>query len=194
MMSEQISALMDDELNDTHDMSSCLDGICKDQRLRQDWALYHLISEHLRGDSTMAIDCLPRLNEHLAVEPAATLAATNTATILTPRRRNWRTVSWLSFSALAVAMGVFAVAWMAWSMSLNPANPGAESMEIVLAPSAAPTVTVMPTSSSPMESNRDYLIAHQGVSPSGVLQGVSAYVRTVAETQSSSTARGANAR
>lgn len=182
-MNEQISALMDGEwehANDAHDtsMDSCLDGICQDRRWRQDWTLYHLISDHLRGDLSVAIDCLPRLNVRFSAEPAETVAAS----ALTAPGKTSRKASWFAFSALAAMMGVAAVGWVAWSMnSMNSLN-SPPMLAIATAPEISPGAEQAEPPSI-AEGNRDYLMAHQGVSPSGVLQGISAYVRTVSETR-----------
>jgi sigma-E factor negative regulatory protein RseA len=181
-MNEQISALMDgewDPANDAHEtsMDSCLDGICQDQRWRQDWTLYHLISDHLRGDLSLTIDCLPRLNEPFSAEPAETVAPSTLASSGKASRK----AAWFAFSALVAMMGIAAIGWVAWSLnSMNSLN-SPPMLAIATAPEISPGVE-QAAPSLIAEGNRDYLLAHQGVSPSGVLQGISAYVRTVSET------------
>ncbi len=48
---EQLSALVDNEL--THDISSAVDSLLKDDKAKKTWERYHIIGDSLRG-------CLPK--------------------------------------------------------------------------------------------------------------------------------------
>ena len=73
-MKEKISALMDGEL-DADDAASVIAQFRKTDELREQWAVYHLISDVLAQPEAMPIDVTQRVNARLATEP----------TVLAPR-------------------------------------------------------------------------------------------------------------
>lgn len=164
-MDEQISMLMDGEL-DAVAARSCLDRMRKNRNLGEEWALFHLIGDQLRAGSgaTVAIDCSRRVAGRLAAEPAT----------FVPRPAAVPARIWRPLSAAASILGVAIVVWAALSLEPRPQPEFSAS---------APRLPLLAQAENvPMpDASRDYLVAHQGVSPSGVLQGVGAYVRTVSE-------------
>ncbi|MCC6610084.1 MAG: sigma-E factor negative regulatory protein [Burkholderiales bacterium] len=177
-MKERLSALMDDELRDA-ECSECLDRLGKDDALRKEWALYHLIGDALRG--TAAHELPDSFRDLLAAEP----------TVLAPPRardRSARDGAW--HYAMYAAAGVAAVAAVGW-MALPQLQP-AVGPAVVTAPQAPTTLTAAaagpgelgapPAAAVPVARNMDdYLIAHQRFSPSSAMSGVAPYVRTVAD-------------
>jgi sigma-E factor negative regulatory protein RseA len=83
----------------------------------------------------------------------------------TPRR-------WLPLAAAAGAAFAL-VGWMAFAPEQRPAP--APVAKLQPAPQARPVAVPIPTAAN------DYLLAHQGFSPRGTLQGMASYVRTVSD-------------
>ena len=86
-----------------------------------------------------------------------------------PRRPAANSPTWrIALPAMAVAAAVAFVSWVAFV-------PGQADK-----PAAVP-VAQSPVIVPPPQAANDYLLAHQGYSPRVALQGMTAYVRTVAE-------------
>lgn len=163
---DKISALMDGEL-DGRQVQQELARLKLQRELRENWDTYHLISDALRGDALLSANLKHRVSERLAQEP----------TVLAPRRSVGRKVVAYALSAAASLSAVALVGWLAVSISTIKTEP-----EIARAP--APAV-VLPApapqmASVPNEGNmNEYLLAHQGFSPSTAIQGVAPYIRSV---------------
>ena len=164
-MDEQISMLMDSEL-DAAAARSCLDRMRRNRNLGEEWALFHLIGDQLRAGSgaTVAIDASRRVAERLAAEPTA----------FVPRPAARRPQAWRPLSAAASILGVAIVVWAALFLGPRP------QFEFSASAPRLPLLAQVENVPVP-DASRDYLVAHQGVSPSGALQGVGTYVRTVPE-------------
>lgn len=160
-MDDHVSVLVDGELNDTA-ARFCLDRVSKDRKLRREWAIFLLIGDQLRGEAVvLTTDFTQRFCERLAAEP----------TILAPRAVPAR----FPLSVAASLVGVAVVAWAV--LAINPQ----QAPDLAVAPKFMSTEMQLARQSIP-EGTRDYLIAHQGVSPSGALQGLGSYARTVSDT------------
>lgn len=157
-MKEQISALVDGEL-DPSDAGRCLSRVSTDDLMRDTWEAYHLIGDALRGD--LGPGYAAKVVLRIADEP----------TVLAPRRHR-PLAPRLVRAALPVAASAAAVAFVAW-MALPQLWQDAPA--VALAPAA-----VVPAVAPAAVGIGDYLLAHQRFSPSGAMQGVASYVRTVA--------------
>jgi sigma-E factor negative regulatory protein RseA len=167
-MTEQVSALMDDQL-DGAECDGCLRRLKDDDGLRADWEVYHLIGDALRG--TPARGLSTGFAGRLAAEPTV-LAPRAAARGPSPRRKAWYA---LSAAASVAAMAV--VGWMAVG---------------VVQPTAPPTAMVQPLPSQPAGLNPpaiipvaqgvgDYVLAHQRYSPRAAMAGVMPYVGSMAD-------------
>ena len=160
---ENISALMDGESEGQEAHQAMLR--LKDTELaRASWTTYHMIGDVMRGESLPTFDVSHRVMAALEAEP----------TILAPRRspRSARAMTY----ALSVAASVSAIAVVGWMVfsTTNVANP---PVEMALAVPAAVEAQLV---SSPSDGQmNEYLLAHQGVSPSTRLHGVAPYIRTI---------------
>jgi sigma-E factor negative regulatory protein RseA len=173
-MKAKISALMDGEL-DAHELSEPMSALGQDADAFETWRTYHLISDALQGRAMLANDCLHRVSARLADEP--TLIGPLPADVARPQRARWFVPSALAASVAAVAL----VGWMAFSPQQNTGPlrvPLAKAPQPAqMAVRAAPTAPVrLPMTAA----TRDYLIAHQALSPRNSLQGMAPFVRSVA--------------
>lgn len=177
-MKAEVSALMDDALEGDA-AADVLTALKRDAGLRDAWAVYHLLGDALRRTPMLSPGFALRVIARLSDEP------TVLAPVATRRKR-----SALGRAALPLAasvMGIGAVAWVAQTLN-QPQQP--MQMAIAPAPLAAPAATtqvaaVVPAALPAQSAVREYLIAHQGYSPSNNMNGVANYVRTVAENRPS---------
>ncbi len=163
-MKPDISALLDDEL-DLDEAGRVIDALRRDSELQDAWNTYHLIGDALRHSPEYSPNIARRVMARLEKEPVQFVPAA-----LRPR-------SPLRFSLplAAAVMGMAVVGWMA--LSLNAPQP----VELAAQPRMTKEVAVPVIDQSPSGALKEYLVAHQAHSPSGGIQGVASYVRTVSE-------------
>lgn len=162
---DKISALMDGEL-DEHEARRAVLRLKDVGAARESWATYHVIGDVLRGESLPAFDVSGRVAAAVADEPA----------ILAPRRpaRMNQPLTYALSAAAASVAAVAVVGWMAFSGNLST-----QPLEIARnAPVQKAPETQLVSTPSDGQMN-DYLLAHQGVSPSNRLHGVAPYIRTI---------------
>jgi sigma-E factor negative regulatory protein RseA len=170
---EQISAMMDGELNEAQ-MARQLARLRTEPGLRESWDTFHVIGDALRGERPLSDAFAQRVIEKLESEPI----------VIAPQRNaGKRTRTTYVLSAAASLSAIAVVGWLAF---FN--NPLVPQTQIATAPQkAAPTVAAVP---SPQMTNvpsdgtmNEYLIAHQEYSPSTAIQGLAPYIRTVSSAQ-----------
>lgn len=179
---EKISALMDGEL-DADEAARQIAHLKQDTDRRHVWDAYHVIGDAMRGECSrgmLATAFSARFSQQLALEP----------TVLAPRLRSSRIQTY----ALAAAASVAAVAVVGW-MSMNLLKQDEPQGTLARAP-ASPLVTAKATAPLPApavvvesaapEHVHEYMLAHQGISPSTAIQGVTPYIRTVSSAGSAS--------
>ena len=150
-MNEDISRLMDGELDDESAVDRTLGGMRHDGAIAT-WMCYHVIGDALRGEIGAAARVSRRLAVSLADEP----------TVLAPPRRVDRPAAW----AWAMAATVAAVAVVGWTaISLTDAPDST----VALAREAA---SVRADTLRPQVIPAEYLLAHQEVSPTTPIQGL----------------------
>jgi sigma-E factor negative regulatory protein RseA len=176
---ESVSILMDGELDSDEAMRE-IAHMKKDAARRDVWMTYHAIGDAMRGEHlpvNLSADFSKRLGERLALEP----------TVVAPRVRAPRTMQTWVLSAAASVAAIAAVGWLTTNMLNSDSAPGT----LAKAPATSVTVPVAalqpdgpiiktPVASAAIpEHMHEYLLAHQGVSPSTAMQGVTPYIRTV---------------
>lgn len=170
---ERVSALMDGEVEGP-DADLAIDRVTKDQKARQSWDAYHLISDAFRNEYLLSHDFVARVGARLADEP----------TILAPRARR-DLVSRVRAHALSVAASVAAVAIVGWlAFGHNPLAPEPAGMNVAMLaqPGAGGSQAEAMLKPVALDGNvRAYLFAHQEYSPATQIQGLAPYVRTVSE-------------
>lgn len=179
-MKEKISALMDGEL-DADDAASAIAQFRKTDELREQWTVYHLISDVLTQPETIPIDVTQRVNARLAAEP--TVLAPRTSGI-SPKHRP------IAFAAAASITAVAVAAWMSLhtqpgdrlqaNVADNRPSPTAPLSALPAAPASTPPSVPV---SAPAQIN-DYLMAHREFSPGAAMHGMApSYIHTVAESR-----------
>jgi sigma-E factor negative regulatory protein RseA len=188
MNREQISALMDGELDDAKFIAACA-GM-KDEAACECWATYHLIGDALRQEGIAQPGFYDRFSAALAAEPTvlapAARRAAQDARSLAHLTDAVRTRPW--HYGMAVAASLAAVSLVGWfgvqEFSLGPAlteqaaaasRNGVASIAVNAPATAALARRATPAALDP------YLLVHQEFSPTTVMQGVRPYVRTVAD-------------
>lgn len=168
-MKADVSALMDGAL-ESDAAARVLSALKRDAELRETWALYHLLGDALRRTPMLraefALGVIARLSDEPAVL-APTLA----------RRKQSPLKAMLPLAASVVGIG--AVAWVAQTLQ---SPPQVQTVAALPAPQAQPQPVAAALVALPAPGTvRQYLIAHQGYSPSNNMNGVANYVRSVAE-------------
>ncbi|MCW5603891.1 MAG: sigma-E factor negative regulatory protein [Burkholderiales bacterium] len=174
---DRVSELMDGEQEPDQALRTVA-GMRQQDELRECWDTFHLIGDTLRGDCHYSPRFSRRFAERLAQEP----------TVLAPRRSTVKRFTTYALSAAASLCAVAVVGWVALSVN----NPLASDPRIEVAEVPASVVTVDPVPapapvvvSVPSEGKmNEYLLAHQGFSPSTAIQGVAPYIRSVSASQS----------
>jgi sigma-E factor negative regulatory protein RseA len=174
---ERVSELMDGELN--VDAAEREVSVLKSNAAaRECWDTFHLIGDAMRGNASAMPDFASRFGARLASEP----------TVLAPRvrlPRHWRAYA---MSAAASLAAVSVVAWMGMGVMraetpakvmVNAPVPASVVVQSVAAPIAAtaPAPQLIPAAALDVH---EYMLAHQGISPTTAIQGVTTYIRTVA--------------
>ena len=167
---EKISALMDGEL-DSQEAGRQLKRLKQDAALLEGWHAYHLIGDTLRGES-------PLLSAKFQASLAQALSAE--PTVLAPRRFTV-TPNRATTYALSAAATIAAVSFVGW-MALAPTP---DAPRIVVGPKLPVVVADTPSVASVVSDARmnEYMLAHQGFSPSTAIQGLAPYIRSVSATR-----------
>lgn len=158
-MKNQVSALMDGELDDEE--SRIVFGRLKQHdSLRDEWEIYHMIGDSLRHEPVWKDDFSARFAERLAVEP----------TVLAPRSVKSQSRPPVSWPLAASVAAVSLVAWTAFQLN----QPDAAARQ-----GAQPEITVSSSGLSPQNVN-SYLNAHQEYSVAAI-HGASPYLQASLE-------------
>jgi sigma-E factor negative regulatory protein RseA len=183
-MQDKISALMDSEL-DPEDAAAVVEQFAKTDALREQWVVYHLISDALGQSEVRPFDISRRVSARLAAEPAVqdipAIQATAPVTVLRPATRRKP----VAYAAAASIAAVAVAGWMSLQTTQGPAPLQQNLADNRQSPAAAlPAIPVAATSpkSAPTQIN-DYLLAHREFSPSMAMHGVAPYMRTVSESR-----------
>lgn len=164
-MKEQISALMDGEL-DQGAAGEAIDALRGEGEALETWRAYHLISDGMRDTRLLSAGFTARLEARLGAEPTVLAPGPLSLDRLPGRTPAQR----IAFAAAASFAAVGLVGWLAFGPQPQAPQPVAQA-------DAPATPITVPISSAA----NDYLLAHQGFSPRVSLQGMVPYVRTVAE-------------
>jgi sigma-E factor negative regulatory protein RseA len=164
-MKPDISALLDDEL-ETGEASRAIDALRRDRDLQEAWNVYHLIGDTLRRSPAYSSDLSSKVMAQLSEEPV----------LFAPSVQPERVPLRFALPLAAAVMGMAAVGWVA--LSLNSPLPPTE-LAAKPRPSSGQAAPV--AERSPSGTLKEYLVAHQAHSPSGGIQGVAPYVRSVSE-------------
>lgn len=152
-MKEEISALMDDEL-DADSRQHLLKALAAGGEPAASWSTYHLIGDAMRGERLLRADFHTKLMQQLDAEP----------TVLAPVRKKPHTSAFWMTAAASVA----AVMFVGWMVMQQQAQPTADLTNATLAQGAV----------SP-ESMNSYLVAHHATFDASGMQAAN-YVQSVA--------------
>lgn len=169
-MTERISQLMDGEL-DRDEAEPEFRRLQKDPALSECWAVYHLIGDTLREPGAVRPGIVPRVSARLAAEP----------TVLAPGRARENKPRRMALSVAATVAAVAMVGWIAFETPRDAQLPASGPVAQV-APQAQQPVAQVASMQGPSVPN-EFLMLHQEVSPSGTIQGLAPFVRTVAESR-----------
>ena len=187
MSHEQISALMDGELDPARVREICAQ--MKSSENMECWAAYHLIGDALRNECIVQKGFNERFANRLAAEPTIlapgvrTLDAVSVAGI-----RSWMGTRRVQYAMAAGAM-VAAVGLVGWfGVQEFTIGPGLNELASASGANIPARMGSTVSATSVQASRRTgglglspYLMVHQEYSPTTAMQGVRPYARTVAD-------------
>jgi sigma-E factor negative regulatory protein RseA len=175
MVMETISAFMDGAAGRAESKMTFLQLRQSDECMDA-WETFHLIGDTLRGEPVLSQGFTRRFTARLEDEPL----------LLAPRIKWRRSVNYALSAAASLAAVAVVLTLVLAENPLRPTMPIAAIAPTEVAKST-PVAIIAPAPVIPVASSQsgfnEYLMAHQGFSPSTVLQGVAPYVRSVSSTQ-----------
>lgn len=197
---QNISSLMDGELEPDEALREIArikgDTTDSEENANRDvWDAYHLIGDVMRdgaaGAPVVSSGFSARFSARLAQEPTVLAPRAPSVSSAAPAKSRFQTYA---LSAAASVAAVAVVGWMALSNTKPAGTPGGELAKApmvqpqvaaptpqvaALAPQVAAAIVAAAKPAAAPEHMHEYLLAHQGISPSTAFQGVAPYVRTV---------------
>lgn len=148
-MSEQISALIDDEIA-VEDAAHLIASMQSSKQAADAWSQYHLIGDAMRGNLVLSDDFKQNLMHMLDMEP--TVLAPQSAQVKTGKVAELKDRLPVRWSIAASAAAVMVVGWMAMhQIQTGSEAPAFEMAQADIAEQAIPN---------------EYLAAHQSSAPS----------------------------
>lgn len=168
-MTEQISALLDDEI-ELADAEHLLVGMQPSSQLAEAWSQYHLIGDVMRGASPLSTNFKQNLMAKIDLEP--TVLSPNAAWMESATKHNVESLAVknkfpvkmpMAWSIAASFAAVVVVGWMVLQTQVKtPATPELVATSTMPQTQDAPTIAVATEQTIPAE----YLMAHQASAPS----------------------------
>lgn len=155
-MQEKISALLDSEL-DSEQLESVLEAMDGDDKLQEQWDLYHLIGDVMREAGPAHVSITERVVARLQNEPV--LVTTEVRVVTGHKTREAANKAW--YSVAASLAGIAFVGWVAWQSFAPVSNsPGQISASLAQQMQASPKVKPVAYESRV----NDYWVAHRELS------------------------------
>ena len=155
-MNEQISALIDDEI-DIEDAAQLIGMLQSSKQGAEAWSQYHLIGDAMRGDANLSPNFKQNLMQKIDLEP--TVLAPNAILLKSSEELKKHYKIPAPWSIAASVAAVMIVGWMGL-------HQPAENMDNLVADAKSESTTAIPA---------EYLLAHQTTAPSGSAY----YIQTV---------------
>jgi sigma-E factor negative regulatory protein RseA len=154
-MTQEISSLMDGEL-DPQQAELVIRSCCASEDQKQEWYLYHVIGDAMRGHAPRRIERPDRMLAALSAQP----------TVLAPRRTT-AAFAKVAFAAAASVATIGVVGWIGTQgVATNAPGPVAKSASAIQPVANTTTVAAKAAPTVPTINVQDYLVAHrQIVSP-----------------------------
>jgi len=180
---ENVSALVDDEVRGA-ELRSLLDDLRQDSELQGCWSRYHLVSDALHANLSLAD--ATRLSERVwaALEDEPTVLAPRRNTRLPPLTKQ---VAGLAIAASVAAIAIFSVQSLAPKPATDPFNAQVAQVAQVVPPTMPGNLAHLAAATEPSPAQRaamrdnlnPYLVNHNEYSVSSGMQGVLPYARIV---------------
>lgn len=147
-MSEQISALMDDEIA-LEDASRLIAFLHNNKQAAEVWSDYHLIGDAMRGNAMFSKNFKQNLMQKIEMEP--TVLAPKAAQQNSQKLAEFKEKLPVKWSMAASFAAVMVVGWMALQQQTTSVAPAMEMAQVEMSEQAIPD---------------EYLYAHQATAPS----------------------------
>lgn len=150
-MSEQISALMDDEIA-IEDAAHLIGAMQSSRQAAEAWSQYHLIGDAMRSEIVFSADFKQNLMHKLDLEP--TVLAPKSAQVASNKVNEFKDKLPVKWTIAASFAAVMLVGWMALQQQIESGVAPGATVEMA---NAELTEQTIPT---------EYLTAHQSSAPS----------------------------
>lgn len=167
-MTAEISSVMDGEVK-YEDAQHLFAATKTRPELMEAWQTYHLIGDCLRQQAPLSKDFALKVSERLAEEP----------TILAPPRRNVPSFDH-PLIGLSAAASVAIITFAGWSAYQHA---DLQTPSAIQTASVAQGGQLVAMAQKPYPGFNSYLVAHRETSPSMGMEGVTPYIRAVADNQ-----------
>lgn len=157
VMNDQISALMDNEL-DAASATALAERMRQEPALRRQWAEYHLIGDALRQARPLSDGFTGRVMQSIDAEPAWVVAG------------GFQRLRSAAVWAAAATLTAFSVGTWYLVQATHPADASR---------ALAATQLINQTASAGQTDMNPYLVVHQDFSPGLLTQGIDPYARSV---------------
>jgi len=151
-MTQELSSLMDGEL-EPQQAQLVIRSCCASEEQKQEWYLYHVIGDAMRGQAPRRLERPDRVLEALGAQP----------TVLAPRRP----VTAAAKFALAAAASVATIGVVGWigsqGVAVNTVPPVAKSSSAIQPVANTMSVAAKVAPAVPTINVQDYLVAHRQI-------------------------------
>lgn len=148
-MSEQLSALMDDEI-EIEDAEHLLAALQSSKQAAEVWSHYHLIGDVMRGNQQLRADFKQNLMQKIELEPTVLAPSAYASSTKASDIKHKIPAVWAIAASFAAVM---VVGWMALHQQTQSGN-------------ALPTLEVAQADVSEQPIPNEYLMAHRASAPS----------------------------
>jgi len=160
-MTEQISALIDDELS-IDDAVRALSNMQSNKQAAEVWSQYHLIGDAMRGSAVFGADFKQSLMQKLESEP--TVLAPNAGQSMTAKIDAVKNRVPAKWSIAASVAAVMMVGWVAIHEQIQSGNTAAPIALAKVEPVQQVSSVEQPSTGESIPA--EYLMAHQASAPS----------------------------
>lgn len=174
-MKDKLSALIDNDL-DEQSVRSMVDRLNRDDALRNEWNVYCLIGDTLRGEHHASPDLVARVMSGLDSEP--TVLAPRSIAGNAAQRSVWHSLMPIAASVMGVAaVGLVASTMYSGGAAVAPVAAVASVQRVAPRPAIQSVSVAEPGVAS--ETHREYVFVHQAMTGGGPMPAAVQYVRTV---------------
>lgn len=181
-MKNKISSFMDGEL-DQQDVPGMIEAIKKNDELKEEWKMYHLIGDSLRQSSRLSMNISRSVSQQLKSEP--TILSPSFSPKASTSNPNYQKYKVFGFS-IAASIVAMVAGWLVMHDLYEPrtmmvAEQSKRNNDLNVSPAVASTPPPTHYFSHPPIEINDYLFVHREFSPGSMMRGQITNVNSATE-------------